>query len=201
MELTEEKRRRIIDAALEEFGKHDYKQASTDDIAAKAGVSKGLLFYYYKNKLSLYLACYRYAIGLAVKYTRPLLIEKGGDFFEVMERGAQIKLELVRQSPYLMDFCLRAWFSENEAVSGAVQKLIGRDTDAIYRRFFKSIDRSKFKDGVDPMKTLNMLMWMADGYMSEKRRLGQPLDVEAIMAEYRRWADQFRRMVYKEEYQ
>ena len=51
------------------------------------------------------------------------------------------------------------------------------------------------------MQTLNMLMWMADGYMSEKRRLGQPLDVEAIMGEYRRWADQFRRMVYKEEYQ
>lgn len=44
MELTEEKRRRILNAALEEFAKHDYKGASTDDIAAKAGISKGLLF-------------------------------------------------------------------------------------------------------------------------------------------------------------
>ena len=44
--LPEEKRQRILNAALEAFAKHEYKKASTDDIAAKAGISKGLLFYY-----------------------------------------------------------------------------------------------------------------------------------------------------------
>lgn len=201
MELTEEKRRRILNAALGEFAKHDYKGASTDDIAAKAGISKGLLFYYYKNKLSLYLACYRCAMDLMLEQTRALRMEPGSDFFAVMERGAQAKLEITRSWPYLMDFSIRAWYSRNEAVSGAVQKLISKDTDAIYRRFFRAIDRSKFKEDVDPAYLLKMLTWMVDGYMNEKRRVEAPLDVDEMMEDYRRWAQQFRRMAYKEEYQ
>lgn len=44
--LPEEKQQAIINASLEVFATHEYKRASTDDIAAKAGISKGLLFYY-----------------------------------------------------------------------------------------------------------------------------------------------------------
>ncbi len=46
-QLSEEKQLRILNAAMEVFGLHEYKRASTDVIAAKAGVSKGLLFYYF----------------------------------------------------------------------------------------------------------------------------------------------------------
>lgn len=46
-ELPEEKQRAVLNAAMEVFAKYDYKKASTDLIAAKAGVSKGLLFYYF----------------------------------------------------------------------------------------------------------------------------------------------------------
>ena len=45
--LEEEKQLKIINAAMEVFGKNEYKKASTDLIAAKAGISKGLLFYYF----------------------------------------------------------------------------------------------------------------------------------------------------------
>ena len=48
-ELPPEKQQRIINAGLEVFGAHDYPQASTDDMTAKAEISKGLLLYYFKN--------------------------------------------------------------------------------------------------------------------------------------------------------
>ncbi len=48
--LSEEKKNAVVNAALEVFGTNEYKRASTDLIAAKAGISKGLLFYYFKNK-------------------------------------------------------------------------------------------------------------------------------------------------------
>ena len=60
--LSPEKQARITNAALEVFARNDYKHASTDDIAAKAGISKGLLFYYFRNKQSLYLYLYDYAL-------------------------------------------------------------------------------------------------------------------------------------------
>ena len=47
--LSPENQARITNAALEVFARNDYKHASTDDIAAKAGISKGLLFYSFRN--------------------------------------------------------------------------------------------------------------------------------------------------------
>lgn len=42
--LPEEQQVAIFNAAMEVFGGNEYKRASTDLIAQKAGISKGLLF-------------------------------------------------------------------------------------------------------------------------------------------------------------
>ena len=74
-DLPQEKQMRIINAdgseaemcgngGLEVFSKNDYKHAVTDEIARKAGISKGLLFYYFHNKKSLYLYLFDYCAKL-----------------------------------------------------------------------------------------------------------------------------------------
>ena len=60
--LSEEKKNAVVNAALEVFGTNEYKRASTDLIAAKAGISKGLLFYYFKNKKELYMYIFEYVM-------------------------------------------------------------------------------------------------------------------------------------------
>ena len=55
LELPNEKQLKIINAGFEYFGKYGYKGVNTEDIANRAGISKGLLFYYFKNKESYYL--------------------------------------------------------------------------------------------------------------------------------------------------
>lgn len=49
----QDKRERIKAAALELFAQHGYHGTSTEMIITKAGVSKGLLFFYFKNKQEL----------------------------------------------------------------------------------------------------------------------------------------------------
>ncbi|MCO8194112.1 TetR/AcrR family transcriptional regulator [Anaerofustis sp. NSJ-163] len=49
-ELEKEKQDKIINAAIEVFAKNDYKNVVTEEITYKAEISKGLLFYYFKNK-------------------------------------------------------------------------------------------------------------------------------------------------------
>lgn len=51
LELPNEKQLKIINVGFEYFGKYGYKGANTEDIANRAGISKGLLFYYFKNAL------------------------------------------------------------------------------------------------------------------------------------------------------
>lgn len=52
--IDEEKRGRIINSALEEFSKNSFDKASTNIIVKNAGISKGSLFHYFKNKQELY---------------------------------------------------------------------------------------------------------------------------------------------------
>ncbi|MEQ8156506.1 MAG: TetR/AcrR family transcriptional regulator [Clostridiaceae bacterium] len=49
--LPLDRQKQIINGALKVFSDSSYRQASTIDIAREAGISKGRLFYYFKNKI------------------------------------------------------------------------------------------------------------------------------------------------------
>ncbi|MER6675060.1 TetR/AcrR family transcriptional regulator [Streptomyces sp. NPDC000983] len=47
----------ILDAAAEEFGRRGHAGGSTRDVAARAGISKPMIYEYFGSKDGLYLAC------------------------------------------------------------------------------------------------------------------------------------------------
>src|SRR5579859_6205907 len=51
-----ERRRQLLDAALEVFVSQGYHAAAMDEIAERAGVSKPVLYQHFPSKLDLYLA-------------------------------------------------------------------------------------------------------------------------------------------------
>ncbi|MGC4018669.1 MAG: TetR/AcrR family transcriptional regulator [Muricomes sp.] len=63
--LEEEKQTRIINAALVEFSVKGYKRASTNVIAEKAQIGKGMLFYYFGSKEELFHFLCEYTIEFA----------------------------------------------------------------------------------------------------------------------------------------
>src|SRR5438105_3263605 len=52
--LPEERPRQILEAALAVFGEHGLAAARLDDIAKRAGVSKGTIYLYFPNKEELF---------------------------------------------------------------------------------------------------------------------------------------------------
>jgi len=46
-------RKAIINAAIQAFSEQSYLKASVEDIASRAGVSKGAIFYYFNSKIDL----------------------------------------------------------------------------------------------------------------------------------------------------
>ena len=51
----EQKKSRIMEAALQVFVKHGFSNARMDDIVEKSGMSKGAIYYHYKSKKDLFL--------------------------------------------------------------------------------------------------------------------------------------------------
>jgi len=201
-ELPEEKQMRIINAALEVFAKNEYKRAVTDDIAAKAGISKGLLFYYFHNKKSLYQFLYNYAAELVKNAVMDQHYEEKTDFFEMIEYAADVKVRLLKKTPYLMEFAMRAFYAMQGDQTGELQLALQYDTEQLYLEYFNNIDYSAFRDDVDPKRIYQMITWMTEGYMLEKKLQDSftEADIDAIMEECRKWIVMMKRVAYKEEF-
>ena len=65
------------------FGGADYRHAVTDDIAAYAGISKGLLFHYFGNKRGLYQYAFDYCLRFIAQAANRAIPEGKMDFFAI----------------------------------------------------------------------------------------------------------------------
>lgn len=61
-------RRRILDAAKEEFARNGYDAASMNAICAENGISKGIIYHYFKDRDELYLLCVGECFDAATAY-------------------------------------------------------------------------------------------------------------------------------------
>ena len=199
--LPEEKQERIINAAMEVFGKNEYKRASTDLIAVKAGISKGLLFYYFHNKKELYMYVYNFLIEIMKDQIADTTFLELTDFFELLRYAGAGKAVMLEKHPYILEFAMRAFYSENEIVSDALKSFNTMQEEVMYQMYFGHIDTYKFKDSVEPFKVYKMLRWMGDGYIHDKQMAGKAIDINELLKEFNDWMDMMKKLVYKEEYQ
>jgi AcrR family transcriptional regulator len=68
MEVGQQTRDAILRSALEAFANAGYRGASLDRIAKKVGLTKGALYWHFKNKLDLYTAVVDFTFA---EYERP----------------------------------------------------------------------------------------------------------------------------------
>src|SRR4028119_545272 len=69
----------LLDAALEIFVERGYAAARLEDVAAKAGVSKGTLYLYYDNKEELFKAVVRRSIAPLIADTPEMIAQSDKD--------------------------------------------------------------------------------------------------------------------------
>ena len=104
--LPEKRQDLIRSSAMLEFGENTFKKTSADAIAKRAGVSKGLLFHYFKDKRELYLYLYQYALDVCVKHYMLKSYDFGEtDFFLALEMGHKVKMDLMGST--IRDFLSR----------------------------------------------------------------------------------------------
>jgi AcrR family transcriptional regulator len=68
---TDERRAQLLDLGVRLFSRRPYDEVSIDDIAAEAGISKGLLYHYFGGKRDFYVAVVREAASRLGEATSP----------------------------------------------------------------------------------------------------------------------------------
>lgn len=195
--LDKEKQKRIINASLYVFSKSNFKHGSTDDIAAEAQIAKGSLFQYFKNKKTLYIFLYDYALKELERKADELFDFNERDYFMTLKSSMLIKARLLSEYPYLYDFVIRANEEQNPDIQQSIQEINSKREIPTWERFYGNIDYSKFKEGIDLQNLNKMITWCAEGIWKEG--LKNQESIESMNQQTEGVLDFFRNAVYKEE--
>lgn len=107
--LPPSKKQHIINICIEEFAEHGYDRTSTDKIVEKAGISKGILFHYFRNKRNLYLHMVHHASRILTEVVMDGADEiREEDFFERIKRLIVEKQRVMLQYATEAKLCAEA---------------------------------------------------------------------------------------------
>lgn len=195
--LPPERQEAVMRAAVEGFGRHDYQGASTAEIARRAGMSKGLLFFYFRNKGALYVRTLEYLMGRVVEWVVDDDFYAIDDFFELMLYAGERKVAALDRWPWALEFSVRAFYADHRDIRDVMAKWTSNQVDVLFDRFFVNVDFSRFRDDVDPREVLDMLIMLGDGYLHQRLSSRERLDLDAFVAAYRQWCEILRGWAYR----
>jgi len=112
--LDEGKKVKILDAAVDEFSRHGFRQASVNRIVERIGIAKGSLFQYFGSKEGLFKVIFSYAVELVRLSLRQVKKETGrADFFERIKQSLLAGIRFIERHPKVYRIYLKMIFQED----------------------------------------------------------------------------------------
>ena len=182
--LPEEKQQRILNAGYRVFSQNSYKKSPMSEIAAEAGISKSLLFHYFRNKKDLYLFLWDKAAQITITFLNAYRCYEPGDLFEMMERGMQAKFQIIKRYPYMAAFTVKAFYEKDASICLEVQESYHRYFDQKAAGALAALNPGDFVEGLDLRLMYREMYWASEGYLWEMLQQGE-LDPEQMERDFR----------------
>lgn len=163
--LSEEKRLLIINVCVQEFAQNGYEKTSTDIITTKAGISKGILFHYFKNKKNLYLYIVDYVVKFLTEKTLQTVKEvKSTDFFDRIKEIVLLKHHVTFEYFLESQLLMNVYSNPPIAVKAEVEQLFakhiekygGAEINELYKT--RLLNEESLRGGITVEKITNMTL-------------------------------------------
>lgn len=201
LDLEPQRRDAILNAALKEFVKRGFDNASTNVIAKDAGLSKALMFHYVNNKQDLFLFVYDYFTELLEKeyFTKLDFSEK--DIFVRLRQSYLLQIDLIKQYPWIFEFSKLSIITKSDEANKALESRANKKQLSCDHQIFDMIDVSKFRAGLDIEKCKQFILWANVGFTNEilddiRNSEASNLDYERIVSTLDGYFDELRKIFY-----
>jgi TetR/AcrR family transcriptional regulator len=181
--LPKEKQQAILNAGYRVFSQNSYKKSPVREIADAAGISKSLLFHYFRNKLELYLFLWDKCAEITIEYLTAFHCYEQEDLFESMYRGMQAKLHLMKEYPDMGAFVLKAFYEKEPEVCTAIQESYHRYFNLKADKTLLNLDPKQFIPGIDIQRMYQDMYWASEGYLWEMAQRGD-MDIERMERDF-----------------
>ena len=193
-----DKKRRIINSAMKEFGEKGFDVASTNNIVKAAGISKGLLFHYFPTKKDLYDYVEDFTFTTMVTRMKETQDEWDSDLINRILQITKIKMGVISEYPDLYEFGVQMY--SNKKIED-IMKLIDKYDMQLYTTVFSNgIDLSQFREGLDPELTRATIQRALEKKSEEMMNLykaGQLDSMDKIVDEFTEYSKFLRTAFYK----
>jgi TetR/AcrR family transcriptional regulator len=156
--LPDEKKQKIIDSCIQEFGEHGYDNGSTDRIIQKSGISKGGLYEYIhsKEELFLYIVDYSYkSLYLYIKENiRKNYQTAPADILDLFQLVSSIAIEFYLEHPKMIEFIVKANLIQRPVLADKIEKLFLNQ----FLDVFGDIDTENLRFSKE--QSLGLLRWL-----------------------------------------
>ena len=170
--LPAEKRQAILNAGYRVFSQNSYKNSPMSEIAGAAGISKSLLFHYFRNKKELYLFLWDNCAETTIEFLSRYGCYDQTDLFESMERGMRAKMEIIRLYPDMGCFVIKAFYEKDAEICAAIQESYHKYFNLKADRTRLNLDPAQFLPGLDVAMMYREMYWAAEGYLWEMVQRG-----------------------------
>lgn len=196
--LPIDRQKQILSGALKVFSASSYSKTSTIEIAREAGISKGLIFHYFKNKKELYLYLYKYCVDLYTSEMKNNYNFEETDFFEILLQSQRSKCKFMKEHPYVYAFVVRVYLEDDPELVEEIAEYAEPVNNESFKKFFEKIDLNKFKESVDVALLFKSLRWCSDGFMRDAFKNNSSID--EIESEFASVLEMHKQNFYKEEF-
>lgn len=165
-DAKEARRREILMAALKAFSDKGYDKTSMNDIVAASGLSKGTLYWYFKNKQALFLAMIDMVFADIGSYFETTLAEMQDlpppqKLRRVLTGMDTLMDEMMSFAGLYADFFTQAW--QEPSIQENLATQYNRFIDALVPVIQSGIDEGYFRE-VDVRTTARTILGAIDGF-------------------------------------
>jgi AcrR family transcriptional regulator len=161
--LDEGKKNKILDAAVDEFSRHGFRQASVNRMVERIGIAKGSLFQYFGNKEGLFKVIFNYAVELVRQSLRQVKREtSSADFFERIKESMLAGIRFIEHHPRVYRIYLKMIFQEDFPLRAEFLQQVHLFSAEYLRPVVEAgIARGDIRPGID----VEMAVFMLDALM------------------------------------
>jgi AcrR family transcriptional regulator len=201
--IEPERRDAIINAGLEEFAQNGYKNASTNVIAEKAGISKALLFHYVSSKSDLFLYLFNQCETVLQAEYYSLIDTAERDLLQRLRQAYLLKASVIRMHPWVFDFIQTALLTTEDSIRKLIKGRLKVLEAAGYETIFGNIDESLFREELNVSRCRLLIYWAVTGFSQQTFENAvdedfSALDFERIRLEFDGYLAELRAAFYQE---
>ena len=159
--LPEEKRERIIEAAIDEFATHPFHQARVTAIAEQAGIAMGSFYQYFEDKMDLFKYLMESVVQKKISYINRDMVENKEKytFFELLREVFISGIHFAKENPRLLPIGLML-INDKALYREILGEHVGKSIEFFRQMLEEAKAQGEIDPAIDPRLAAHMMVGM-----------------------------------------